>query len=81
MSDPTASYHARVEDSGEVIILVRLREVGEATYGERYRRNEGWIRDDYAFDVLLNGQDYEVLTDDEVLDAIAQIDARPEDDG
>jgi len=81
MSEPATSYHARIEDSGEVLVLFRLRRADGATHGERYRRGEGWVEDARAFDVTLNGQDYEVLPADEVEAVIAELEARTDDDG
>jgi hypothetical protein len=53
------------DTSGDVLVLVRLRTAAGSTYGERYQPGKGWVEDSHAFDVMLNGQDYDLLDEDE----------------
>jgi hypothetical protein len=74
MTDPHTTYHARIDDeSGDVLVLVRLRTAAGSTYGERYQLGEGWVEDARAFDVMLNGQDYDLLDEDEAEDLAGRI--------
>lgn len=65
------THHVLWADSDEVLLLIRIRRVGENVYGEVYRRGYGWVEDARAFDVNLNGQDYD-LVDREEAEALAR---------
>lgn len=59
---PPTSYHALSGDSGEILILVRLNAPDSPSGWDVYQPGVGWISDDRAFDVMRNGQDYDLLT-------------------
>jgi hypothetical protein len=72
--DVKTTYHALFDDDGVPSILVRLRMTNGSLFGETYRPNEGWVASNYAFDIMVNGQDYDLLNAAEAADAAAAID-------
>lgn len=45
--------------------LVRLRRSADAVHPEAYHPGRGWVRHPGATDVYRNGQDYDLLDEDE----------------
>jgi hypothetical protein len=77
MSASKTTHHARFdEDTDEVLAFFRLRSESGGFHGERYETGIGWTVDNYAFDVLKNGQDYEFIPEGEVEDLIAKMNAQ-----
>lgn len=68
------TYHAMFDDDGVASILLRLRNEDGELHGETYRPGEGWVRSDYAFDVMRNGQDYDLVDPDDVAAVTAAMD-------
>jgi hypothetical protein len=68
------TYHAMFDDDGIASILVRLRKVSGSLFGEAYRPNEGWITSNLAFDIMVNGQDYDLLDADEAAEVAGAMD-------
>lgn len=60
-AEDRTSYHA-LWAGDEVIALVRLLDTGAGERGESYRPGQGWVESTGAYDVLRNGQDYDLLT-------------------
>lgn len=54
------TYHA-LWAGEELLSLVRLGDA-DSGGGETYVPGEGWVRSTAAYDVLRNGQDYDLLT-------------------
>jgi hypothetical protein len=69
---PPTSYHALPGDPGEVLLLVRLNAPDSPSGWDLYHPGEGWLPDDRAFDVVRNGQDYVLLTEQEAQAVISQ---------
>jgi hypothetical protein len=67
------NYYVLWSDSDEVIAFFRLRSESGALHGESYERGRGWIEDPRAFDVYLNGQDYELLDETEADDLVREL--------
>ncbi len=63
--DPWVRYHVMREDDGSAYILVRLRDDGMGLHGELFVPGRGWVAHPGAFDVLRNGQDYDLIDEDE----------------
>lgn len=81
MTDREVTYHARFdEESDEILVLFRLRSEAGGLHGERYEPGGGWVVDSYAFDVMRNGQDYDVVAEEEAIELAEQLDARPRND-
>jgi hypothetical protein len=70
-----ATYHVMREADGTVFLLLRLRHEGARMYGEVFAPGAGWVEDVRAFDVLRNGQDYDLIDEREAERLIAQMPA------
>ena len=76
MTGRPTTYHVMTdEDSGELLILVRLYPADSEAVGEVYRSGRGWVSDDIVYDVMRNGQDYDLVDADRANALIAQIEA------
>lgn len=77
MNDREVTYHARFdEESDEVLVLFRLRSEAGGLHGERYAPGSRWVADHYAFDVMRNGQDYDVVDEEEAAELAKRLDGR-----
>lgn len=65
MSGPWTTYHVLWDEPGVVHRIVRLRDDGTGLYGEIYVPGTGWESDPRAFDVMRNGQDYDLVPAEE----------------
>jgi hypothetical protein len=74
-----ATYHVMREDDGTASLLVRLRHQGAALYGEVFVPGDGWVEDARAFDVLRNGQDYDLIDESEAERLAARMPVDPSD--
>lgn len=55
--------------------FVRLREIADALYAECYLAGVGWVEDERAIDVFVNGQDYDLIDAEEAERVCATMDA------
>lgn len=62
---PATTHHVRRDDAGGVLGLVRIRRAVGEVHGEVYEPGAGWTTDPSAFDVAVNGQDYDLLDADD----------------
>lgn len=68
-------YHVMYDDeTGDVMILLRFTTTGP-TIGESYRPGVGWVVDNRAFDIMLNGQDYEIVDESTAEELVAELEA------
>lgn len=63
------TYHVMIGDDGVPMTLLRLRRTDGSLFGETYTPNEGWIESAQAFDVMTNGQDYDLIGPEEAAQA------------
>lgn len=82
MTDPTSgsepeptTYHVLWSDTNEVILFLRVRSRAGVVDGESYLKGTGWVEDARAFDVYLNGQDYDLVDESEAADLVRDIEA------
>lgn len=73
------TYHVMRDEDGTAFILLRVRYESAGVYGELFFPDEGWVEDVRAFDVLRNGQDYDLIDESEAERLAAEMQARPTD--
>jgi hypothetical protein len=64
------------DDDGVPYRLVRLRDDGAGLHGELLLPGRGWVEDARAFDVMRNGQDYDLVDEVEAAAIVAKLDPR-----